>query len=378
VEEKTKIFINKAIEIHGDQYDYTKSEYINVDTKLEIICKKTGHGSFLQTPYKHLTRKQGCPICGIDKSKNKRIKPFSKFLKQAIEIHGKKYDYSKSEIDYKGAFSKITITCIKHGDFKQMPDNHVNDKKGCYQCGLEALSSLFLRTNEDFISMSRKIHGNRYDYSLTKYTGADKKVSIICKEHGKWTQIASSHLNGHDCPKCTGNSRLTKEQFIEKAINQHGEIYDYEKVNYINAHKKVQIECKIHGFFKQTPGDHIYSNGKGCPKCKESVGERKIRLFLENQKIKYKYQKRFKDCNYKMTLPFDFYIPSLKILIEFDGIQHFKPISIWGGEKALISQTGRDEIKNNFALQNNFKLIRISYLDLNKIDKILESKIKIS
>mgnify|MGYP003585420529 CR=1 FL=1 len=78
MEEKTKIFINKAIEIHGDKYDYTKSEYKSVDAKLEIICKKTGHGSFLQTPYKHLTRKQGCPICGIDKSKNKRIKPFSK------------------------------------------------------------------------------------------------------------------------------------------------------------------------------------------------------------------------------------------------------------------------------------------------------------
>ena len=79
-----------------------------------------------------------------------------------------------------------------------------------------------------------------------------------------------------------------------------------------------------------------------------------------------------------MTLPFDFYIPSLKILIEFDGIQHFKPISIWGGEKALISQTERDEIKNNFAIQNNFKLIRISYVDLNKIDKILETIIKIA
>ncbi len=169
---------------------------------------------------------------------------------------------------------------------------------------------------------------------------------------------------------------MTKEQFVKRAIKQHGEIYNYEKVNYINAHQKVRIECEIHGFFKQTPNDHIYANGKGCPKCKETTGERKIRLYLENQKIEYKYQKRFKDCIHQKVLPFDFYLPNFKTLIEFDGIQHFEPISIWGGEKAFKSLKIRDEIKNEFASENNYKLIRINYLELEKIDKILKAEIK--
>ena len=374
--EKTNIFIEKAIGIHGEQYDYLKSEYKNVDSKLEIICKIPEHGTFFQTPYKHLNRKQGCPICGIEKSKIKRIKPFSKFKTQAIKIHGEKYNYSKSELDYNGAFSKIIITCKKHGDFIQTPDNHVNDKKGCYQCGLDGHSELFTRTLEEFISIAKEIHGNRYDYSLAKYKGADRRITIVCKEHGEWSQFASAHLKGHNCPKCTGNSGLTKELFIERAIKQHGEIYSYHKVNYINAHQKVKIKCDVHGFFKQTPSDHIYSTGKGCPKCKETTGERKIRLYLESQEIKYKYQKRFKDCSYKSTLPFDFYLPNLKTLIEFDGIQHFEPISIWGGEKALKSLKIRDGIKNDFAYENNYKLIRINYSEIGEINRILKAEIK--
>lgn len=373
---KTEKFIEKAISIHGEQYDYSDSEFKTVDTKLKIICKIPKHGTFLQTPNKHLNRKQGCPICGIEKSRNKRMKPFSEFLTQAIKIHGEKYDYSKSELNYNGAFTKIIITCKKHGDFKQTPDNHVNDSKGCYQCGLDGHSLLFSRTLEEFISIAKGVHGNRYDYSLAKYKGADKKITIVCKKHGKWSQFASAHLKGHNCPKCTGNSGLTKKQFIEKAIKQHGEIYNYDKVNYINAHQKVEIICDTHGLFKQTPNDHIYSNGKGCPKCKETTGERKIRLYLENQGIIYTYQKRFESCIYKKILPFDFYLPNFNILIEFDGIQHFKPISIWGGEKALKSLKIRDNIKNKFASKNNYKLIRINYTELNKIDKILKAEIK--
>ncbi len=372
--EKKKIFISKAVSIHGNQYDYSNSVYKTVDTKLEIICNKTNHGIFFQTPYKHINQKQGCPLCGIEKSKRKRIKPFSKFVSQAINIHGDKYDYSKSENDYKGAFSKITIICKKHGSFKQTPDNHVNDGKGCYQCGLDSQSLLFSRTQEEFILMAREIHGNKYDYSLVQYKGADRKVTIICQEHGKWHQFASSHLKGHNCPKCTGNSGLTKEQFIKKAIKKHGEIYNYEKSNYINAHKKIQIKCSVHGYFKQTPSDHIYSSGKGCPLCRETIGERKIRLYLERQNIEYRYQKRFKDCNHKASLPFDFYLPNYNILIEFDGIQHFEPISIWGGEKALNSQRKRDKIKNEFAAENKYNLIRISHLQLEEIEIILENE----
>lgn len=375
MKEKTKIFIQKAVSIHGNQYDYLEAIYSNIDTKLKINCSK--HGIFLQTPYHHLNRKQGCPICGIEKSRQKRTKPYLKFITQAKEIHGEKYDYSKSKLDYKGAHSKITITCKIHGDFHQTPDNHVNDGKGCYLCGLDGHSELFSRSQEEFLKLAKEIHGNKYDYSLTNYRGADRKVTIVCKKHGKWSQFASSHLKGHNCPKCTGNSGLTKDQFIDKAISQHGNTYDYHEVKYINARKKVKIKCNIHGFFKQTPNDHIYSNGKGCPKCKETTGERKIRLFLEEQQINYQYQKRFEDCIDSKILPFDFYLPELNTLIEFDGIQHFEAIEFWGGKKALKAQQKRDKIKEDYARRHNYKFLRIKYFELDQIENKIREELKL-
>ena len=372
--ERFKKFITQANDVHKNFYDYKLSDYINVDTKIKIICPI--HGGFEQTPYKHIKRKQGCSKCGIEKSRNKRIKPFKKFLEQSFEIHGNKYDYSLSESDYNGAFTKIKIICKKHGVFEQTPDNHVNDNKGCYHCGLTKLSEFFSRTQEDFISLAKKTHGELYDYSKAFYKGADEKITIICPIHGEWKQTAHSHLKGHNCPRCTGNVPMSKDEFIIKAINSHGSIYNYEKVNYKNAHTKVKIECKSHGYFFQTPSDHIYSNGKGCPKCSETIGERKIRLLLESKNIEYEYQKKFNDCIYIKKLIFDFYLPEFNLVIEYDGIQHFQPITTFGGEKSLQKQLEKDSIKNKYCSENQIDLLRIPYIDLDNLEEIILKKIK--
>jgi len=372
---KLEKFIEKAISVHGSKYDYSKSKFVTVDTKLKIICKH-GHGEFEQTPYKHINRRQGRPKCGVEKSRKSRMKPFHKFIEQAKKIHQDKYDYSYSEDDYEGAFKKIKIICKTHGLFWQNPDNHVNDGKGCYFCGLESNKQLHIRTQEEFLKLAKAIHGNRYNYSKSKYTGANDKLVIICKIHGAWQQSPTSHLKGHNCPKCTGNAGLTNEEFINKARIVHGNTYDTSQVNYINAHEKILIICEMHGKFKQTPSDHIYSNGRGCPKCKETTGERKIRIFLELNNIKYEYQKRFEECKDKTYLPFDFYLPKHDTLIEYDGIQHFQPVKIWGGQKAFQSLKRRDSIKSNFAIKQRKKLIRIGYFDLDRINEILINKIK--
>lgn len=374
--DKLQKFIERAKSIHGNKYDYTNSKFVTVDTKLIIGCKIENHGNFLQSPYKHINRKQGCPICGIEVSRKKRTKPYSKFLLQAKDIHGDKYDYSYSEQDYIGAFTKIKIICKEHSEFFQTPDNHVNDGKGCYFCGLENNRQLYLRSQSEFIQLAKEVHGNTYDCSKAKYIGANDKLIIICKTHGEWLQSPTSHLKGHNCPTCTGNSRLTKLEFITKAKNIHGDVFDYSKVKYENAHKKIIITCRTHGDFHQTPSDHIYSNGKGCPKCKETTGERKIRLYLDRNKIYYEYQKRFDSCRDKNRLPFDYFLPNEHILIEYDGIQHFEPVKIWGDEKAFKALKHRDEIKTKFAASNNLKLIRIAYFELDLIENILKNEIK--
>ena len=129
-------------------------------------------------------------------------------------------------------------------------------------------------TTEEFILKAKKIHGDKYDYSMVDYDGAENPISIICPEHGEFPQTPHKHGNaGHGCPSC-GNQKmkdsqsLGKESFINRAIEIHGDKYDYSKIEYINAHVKVEIICLIdnHGAFPQTPNDHLYQKS-GCPKC---------------------------------------------------------------------------------------------------------------
>ena len=177
--------------------------------------------------------------------------------------------------------------------------------------------------------------------------------------------MAGHHLKGSGCPNCQG-VRDTKN-FLIKSIEKHGDKYDYSKTEYYGKNKKVKIICKIHGEFEQLPTHHMA--GSGCSECKNSKGENIIILFLDQLNIKYKRQKTFDGCNHKKKLQFDFYLPKYNICIEFDGIQHYESIEWFGGDKAFESSKIRDEIKTDFCLNNNIKLIRIRY-DEDILDKL--------
>jgi len=118
--------------------------------------------------------------------------------------------------------------------------------------------------NSTFVQKSKKIHRDKYDYSKTLYTKSNKKIIIICKNHGEFTQTPNKHLCGQGCPKCIYNI-LTKKTFIEKARKLHGNKYDYSKVIYKNNYTKVTIICRKHGEFSQRPGAHLQQYG--CTAC---------------------------------------------------------------------------------------------------------------
>jgi very-short-patch-repair endonuclease len=211
-------------------------------------------------------------------------------------------------------------------------------------------------TTEQFITRSRTIHGDNYDYSKFTYNGSKVKGIITYPEHGDFKQLATVHLQGKGCPKCV---RMSTEKMLIIFGAIHGAKYDYSKFKYQGYSTKSTIICKTHGEFQQTPYNH--KQGKGCPKCKNSKGESKVKQFLDNRRIEYLPEHRFEDCRDKRSLPFDFYIPSKNLIIEYDGKQHFIPYSKFGGTDALLKTQHHDQIKTKYCEDNKIHLIRIRY-----------------
>lgn len=157
------------------------------------------------------------------------------------------------------------------------------------------------------------------------------------------------------------SKRKTTNEFIIEAKGKHGDKYDYSKVEYKNAHSKINIICPEHGEFEQTPNNHRLGNG--CPICNESKGERKIRMCLEKYNIKYITQHTFDDCKNSRPLPFDFYLPEHNICIEYNGMQHYRVVGHFGGEEGFRQRVINDKIKVEYCNNNNIPLLIIKYND---------------
>ncbi len=343
----TEEFIQNSNKIHNYKYNYSLSKYLSGKEKLVIICKE--HGEFLQRASAHLEG-QGCMECRLEK----RRTGLEVFLSRCFEIHGNRYDYSLIK-EYNNSRDKIKVICKKHGVFKVTPDNHSNRKQGCPECKKLGL--------EKFIEKSNIKHNSKYDYSLIKeYVNNKEKVEIICKEHGIFKQRIADHmLRGTGCPECAQfKLRTSVEDFIKRSKEIHGDKYDYsDNIEYKSNKDKIEITCKEHGVFTQRINAHL--TGQGCPNCKESKGESEVRNYLFSNGIEFIQQKRFGDCVYHSELPFDFYLPEYNICIEYNGIQHYKPIEYFGGSEKFNYQLIRDEIKKEYCRNNNILLIIIKY-----------------
>lgn len=338
-----KIDLLKRFEkIHGDKYIYEFVNYKGIFNTVKIKCRK--HGFFEQTPSNHLNG-SGCPECNSVKIS------VDEFIKRCNDKHNNFYDYSS--IDFKGVSKKINIICPEHGKFEQRAGNHLYGQK-CPYCSNKKFDSI------KFIKMANIIHKNKYDYSLSSFNKSQNKIKIICKIHGVFEQRPDNHIHSKQgCPYCSKN-KSNLELFKIKANEIHHNKYDYSLfIEYTNNKEKIKIICPNHGIFIQKLNNHL--NGQGCPICLETIGERNIRIFLENNNIKFYQYKNFKECRYKNPLIFDFYLPDINTCIEYDGQQHFEPINHFGGLNKLKYTKKLDKIKDKFCIDNNIRIIRIKY-----------------
>lgn len=313
-------FIEKAVSVHGDEYDYSKVEYKNSKTKVCIVCPE--HGEFFQTPAKHLSG-QGCPKCRYGKVSRSLKRDLRQVIEKCREVHGDEYDYSLIK-EYNNDREKLPIVCRKHGVFRQTMANHINGRQGCPKCGLEKSVDSKRLTFEKFKQRAVEKHDGRYNYIECEMAeGNETKVAIVCRKHGVFIQKAANHLFGQGCPKCATErvherQRDTKESFIRKATSVHGNRYGYDKVEYENTNTKVLITCPEHGDFLQEPGNHL--QGNGCPSCVDwsSNVENEIHGFICSE-----YKGRV-ERNVRGILggfrEIDIYLPELKTGFEINGI----------------------------------------------------------
>lgn len=226
-----------------------------------------------------------------------------------------------------------------------------------------------------FIERAKIIHLDKYDYSNAIYINTNTPLSIICKLHGEFTQIPDFHINRKTgCPKCSFSYKNTTLDFIEKAIKVHNNKYDYSQSKYINSTTPLLIICKNHGEFYQTPDIHIYQKC-GCPSC---INKTEFKFFEKMKEFYPTMKRQFKVewCKNKLCLPFDFVIEYLNIIIELDGDQHFKQISNWTSPEI---QMEKDKYKIIAANKNGFSVIRLLQNDVynDHFDWIEDIKVNI-
>ena len=247
-----ELFISKAKEVHGDNYDYSRSTFVKINEPVDIRCNKCER-YFKQRPYSHLSG-HGCNFCA-------RRKSTGDFVKKAILVHGQKYDYSM--VEYETNKSRVSITCkICNHRFVQSAASHLAGH-GCPECSTKYKK----KSKKQFIADAMGVHGDRYDYSLVVYESNKDIIDIVCKKHNSiFQQQALSHLRGSGCPACGGVKRYNTDTFKLAAIEIHGKKYDYSEVVYKNNKTPVRIVCPKHGVFELRPFDHIIDRN-GCGKC---------------------------------------------------------------------------------------------------------------
>lgn len=251
----TEEFVARARAVHGDAYDYSKVVYTTAATPVEIVCPE--HGSFFPRPNNHVSNRSRCPQCA-----GYAPTTLDQFLTRARAAHGDRYDYSR--VVYRKVEAKVEIICPEHGPFWQTPMDHAAGH-GCAACGVEKGAASRRQDAATFIARARAKFGDTLDYSQMDYRNTTTAVTIVCPEHGPFPQTPSEHLASTGCPMCTGLKPITREIFLERARETHGDRYDYSQVDYQGWRVPVAIGCAVHGTFWQAPKAH--AQGHGCLAC---------------------------------------------------------------------------------------------------------------
>lgn len=361
----------------------------NSNVKVEISCDACG--AKIVTPYRNYNkivdsrgeyrcRKCNAPFVSQIRINNNKERLSSDFEKM-IENLG--YKVSEEEYNYNGCDTPLPFVCPIHGR-QELSINQLRQGCVCPECGKINKSKYHLLDSK---RVQEYINSKNHDVLLNPkdYTGVSvKNLQIKCGSCGKifTTSLASIKAGGGRCDYCAKQTvylalKKTKEDLI-KETTKNGVCYLLNPDDYINSNfKNLKFKCADCGAIFIRSLSKYKLDGNKCFKCRKTMskGEEAIANYLESRYIKYETQKRFPDCKYKKTLPFDFYLQDFNCCIEFDGAQHYKPSKYDRSSDNLLLRKERDRIKDEYCKKEGMALIRIPYWEYRNIPKILKENI---
>lgn len=405
-------------------------EYKGATTPIKHYCLT--HNIYWDVEPTSILQGSGCPQCGKEKISNKLRKPINIYIEELKQINPN----VTLEDTYINTITPVLHKCHIHNIFWKVSPNSVLRGQGCKQCGVEKFSISNTKTDADYID-ELKINNPTIISLESYIGCATPILHkcLICNY--EWRACPKDTLRGHGCLRCAGNIKKTNDQYLkeldmvnsnivpeENYINAktpilhrclidnytwkatpsdilHGKgcIYcgrrkssqsrlcsdlEYQqkiqvinpniisKEKYINSKTPILHKCLLDGYeWKAKPVNII--SGCGCLHCHETKGERKIRIWLESNELTYIFQYKNPECKDIRILPFDFYLPELNVIIEYDGKQHFESVDYFGGIDGLLVTQKHDQIKNEFCDKNGIKLLRIPYYKFDKIEEELNN-----
>lgn len=393
-------------------------EYQNANTKIMHHCLI--HDVYWNTTPNRVLSGSGCEQCRVDKYRSYKTKSHEQYVQEVYSI-SPHLDVIEKYIDAK---TPIEHFCKKHNvNWFAKPSNILRGD-GCKECGYEKIGNKLRKTQEEyemevFIVNSQIVVLEKYIDANTPI------LHRCLVDEYEWNARPAGILIGQGCPKCAGNIKKTHEQYVDEVYmanpnlevkeeyvnintpilhkcNIHNiewktspasvlqgsgcELCAKEKLhnsnvmtheeyvlrlskitssievleNYINSCTPILHRCLIDGHeWLSRPANILW--GYGCPKCNLSKGEKQISQWLDSNNIIYEPQKKFYDCKDERCLPFDFYIQSKNMCIEYDGEQHFRPVDFFGGQEGFEITVKHDNIKNEYCKNNGITLLRIPY-----------------
>ena len=340
------------------RYDFSKSVYVNTHTKMLVTCDN-GH-EFDIRPC-DLLNGYGCPVCGGTKKLTK-----DDFINKASFVHNNYFSYE--HCDFTTVSDYVTVTCPVHGDIRVLAHNHLYGAN-CKKCQKEGITHKTTKlpkinkstrrlTNEEFKERVRSVWGDRYTFNeRTNYEKANKRVIIVCPEHGEFSITPNHLLSGRGCPHCGRNKKKTREEIINeiKAAQPYAD-YDYQFVVYMGIHKNITLKCNKCGTVFSNSPSNLIKNKNGCPGCNGSQMELEMGDYLIKNGIRFEREKRFEWLRNKSYLPLDFYLPDYNVAIECQGIQHFENVAFKHGTSVLNETQSRDRTKNLLCTEHGIKI----------------------